>query len=98
MEVSQPIWYLKKTDCPVCNGQGRLEFSACPDCHTIILICEEEGSIFTNLNLQTLSNVFGNLFDKDLVCPNCKKVEIQSFLSATSSQIKGLGLSEKEYK
>lgn len=98
MEIKQPIWHLKKIVCPVCDGQGRLEFSACPNCHLIVLVCEEEGSVFIDLNIATLTNVFGNIFNENLICPNCEKVEIQNFVNATSSQIRNLGFSEKEYE
>ena len=49
MKITRHIIYLKKL-CPVCQQGISLFPCYCPVCNCIIVICDEEGTIFTDIN------------------------------------------------
>ncbi len=91
MEIRNPTWRL--TDrCPACE-QGTLVLRACPECHLLLVICEDEGAVFRNP--RNLLEVFD--YPRGQLCPSCGRVSLDCFPPATDVQIQSSGLRPGEY-
>jgi hypothetical protein len=98
MEFKQPQWHLKNAICEICEGQGWLVFQSCPTCGCIVLECDEDGTVYKNPSSQKQHTVYGNCFDENCVCPNCKYVRLFQFRNSTSDEIIQLGFVAGEYE
>ena len=90
MNISDPFWSLKQ-ECPYCRQGSSLVFVKCPNCGTIIVVCEEAGCFFPNPK-----NLHENPVDDK--CPNCHKINIDDFHRASSDEILALGFTNSEYE
>jgi hypothetical protein len=93
MQIDAPVWYLRQPRCSCCDGEGELRFFACPECSHVVLICAEVGTAFRTDG----SAVIGDSLDTAAVCPNCERVSLSSFRSATSAEIQALGFTPSQY-
>lgn len=93
MQFDQPICYLRTPRCACCSGQGALCFSACPACGTVVLVCEEAGTV--HLDIRDLDRaVYAGLDDPACLCPGCSAVPVSGFRNATAAEVQQLGLGE----
>lgn len=98
MKITRHIIYLKKL-CPVCQQGMSLFPCYCPICNCIIVICDEEGTIFTDINNIIEENTLDQLFpyDKEVMCPSCGKVPLVKFKDIEKENILKLGFHESEF-
>ena len=92
VEIRRPTWQLPGL-CPVCEQGSSLTFRACPSCARLIIICDEEGAVFTNPRNLTQPDTYG----RDGVCPGCQGSALTEFVNATDVQIRDAGFSPGEY-
>lgn len=88
MKLHPPSWHLN-ANCPCC-GQGSLEFSTCPTCGLVVLICSEIGAVFSISGRQCGPRIDGSVSDEK-TCGNCLKSTYLEFRSLTSDEIRALG-------
>lgn len=55
MEIGSPTWQLK-INCPSC-GQGFLGLFTCVNCGSLVAICEEMGTIFSDPKQINANNI-----------------------------------------
>jgi hypothetical protein len=92
MQIDPPAWWLNRP-CPVCDQGSCLVLVACPNCRAIIVVCDEEGSVFPDpRNLDPISAL-----GAEDPCPSCGKVAANAFVLATSDQITEAGFVWGEY-
>lgn len=90
MNIIPPIWKLRAL-CPVCE-QGRcLVFVSCPRCSHLLLVCEEEGSVFGDprtLEPQSFPPC----------CPACGQMNADNFPPASDVAIRENGFTVVDYE
>jgi hypothetical protein len=96
MNISRPIWYLKIA-CPICEQGSALVILSCPNCKNLIVECEEEGSLFLNVN-NILSETAISQDKSNECCPQCKKCKLSEFRIADDNEIRNHGLTQSEYE
>lgn len=89
MEIGSPTWQLKR-NCPCCD-QGFLELFTCVNCGSLVAICEEMGTIFSNPK-QINSNDISTEDQK------CKCGNTTNFRVAKDTEIINFGLTINEYE
>lgn len=97
MELTSPIWNLKSPRCPCCEGEGALCFSSCPSCGCVVLVCDEVGSVFPNLQDLTRA-ACGAVDDGSVLCPSCEQTAVSDFRHSTSEEVQRLGFGVGEYE
>jgi hypothetical protein len=95
METNKPVWRLKKP-CPCCE-QGGLVFSTCPACGHVLLICEEQGTVFPETR-DLSRDPIGEVDDPSTVCPACHNVALSEFRDSTGDEVQQLGFHPGEYE
>ena len=97
MKINAPKFTLKQ-DCPICEQGESLIFLTCSKCNSIILACDEDGSLFPdpkNLEKQGLWTC-DPLVTAKTKCPYCEEVGFFSFSSG--EEIKNLGFTSDQYE
>ena len=79
----------------MCEQGKSLAFHRCQNCGVLVLICEEEGSVFTNPR-QIEAPPQSTRFSGE-GCPQCGVTQIASFEPATPEQLVHAGYGEGEY-
>lgn len=97
MKIITPIFSLRSPRCECCSNQGALCFSTCPNCGKIVLVCDEVGTTFFDLNNLNKA-IYDGLNDPSCICPQCKQVHIDSFRNSTGEEIQAIGFSTSEYE
>lgn len=87
MEVHPPAWYLNAR-CPCCD-QGTQEFSTCPTCGLVVLICGEIGEVF-GISGRQCGPIIGSI-DNEQTCQSCSTSAYFDFRRSTSEEIRALG-------
>jgi hypothetical protein len=86
--LADPVWTLNQL-CPVCEQGSSLTFNTCKKCNELILICDEENTLFPNpKDLTKREGWIGT-------CPHCKVFYCLRF--STSEEIQRLGFNVDEY-
>ncbi len=96
MQIVPSEWRLSGQRCPCfCGGEGFLVFITCPSCASVVLVCDEVGTVFTNpKNLQEKSWLSWLELDR---CPRCTLALLSTFEYATSDQIRACGFTNSEF-
>ena len=94
VKVGSPNWELR-APCPCC-GQGGLVFSTCPQCHHVLLICAEVGTVFPDAH--DLSRTLRVPAKGDVRCPSCGGTSLRDYRKATSDEIRALGFTPNQYR
>jgi hypothetical protein len=97
VNIVPPTFSLKHERCPVCEGEGALCFFACPACSRLVLVCDEEFSVFAELRSAN-RQFYCEITDSACLCPGCGQAPITLFREATSEQILGAGFCRDEYE
>jgi hypothetical protein len=107
MVDSTPNFVMKKPDifivrgkrCPcICDENGVLVFLACPNCGRLILVCDEVGNAFDNLDNLLNSNPLVVSPHSEQNCPQCEQAPLNSFRLAEETDLRKAGISEKRYE
>ena len=92
MQVDPPVWFLN-ADCP-CGGEVGPDLCACPTCGLVVLVCGEIGDVYC-LTGRQLGPLIGTIYGEQ-ACQKCSKTTYRDFRSATSDEIRALGLQWQE--
>jgi hypothetical protein len=101
MQIDKPTWHLKKRRCPcACGGEVFLVFSACPKCRSLMLECDEVGTIFPNPNdlskeMDWIENAEGC---PTFSCPYCNASGLVGLDNATDIEIVAAGFNRTDYE
>jgi hypothetical protein len=87
VQIDPPTWNLNR-GCP-CGGEFGPEFSTCPTCGFVVLICGELGTVY-EISDKRRGDVLG-LFGGEGTCLRCGVTEYSSFRNSSSDEIRGLG-------
>lgn len=91
MNIIAPVWKLRRL-CPVCEQGSCLAFVSCTRCSHLLLVCEEEGSVFGDPRAlechQSLSPC----------CPVCGQTGADNFPPASDLVIRENGFTAADYK
>ena len=87
MQIDPPTWYLNQK-CP-CGGEFGPDFSTCPSCGFVVLICGEDGTVF-EISDKRCGAMLGQ-FGSGGVCPKCGVSKYSSFRNSSSGEIRALG-------
>jgi hypothetical protein len=93
VEFDPPDWHLSEA-CPCC-GQGRLKFSTCPACGSVVLICSELNTVFGILDRQSGSAV--GPIRTEPACAACGAATYSTFRPSTSEEVRALGFRPGDY-
>jgi hypothetical protein len=94
MKIVASVWHARR-NCPVCEQGNSLAFRSCPRCALVIVLCEEEGSVFPNPRaLDAPAQGLGS----ETACPSCGEVKIGDFPPTTAQQLQELGLGLADYE
>ena len=94
MKIDKPNWYSAAL-CPICEQGQSLAFHKCPNCGILVLICDEEGSVFNNPR-EIAAPPQSSRFSGE-ACPGCGAIHIASFEPATADDIVLAGYKAGEY-
>jgi hypothetical protein len=94
VEVRRPTWRLRGP-CPVCGQGSCLAFFSCPSCARLVVICEEEESVF--LDPRNLFAEAGVASDEAL-CPACGQRRLAEFVAASDTTIRSAGFTSSDYE
>jgi hypothetical protein len=87
MQIDPPTWYLNH-DC-ACGAEYGPDFSTCPTCGFVVLICGELGTVF-EISEKRCGAVLGQFGSED-ACPKCGVSKYSSFQTSSSDEIRALG-------
>jgi len=91
MNITAPIWKLRKP-CPVCEQGDCLAFVSCQQCGHLLIVCEEEGSVFGDPRALEPQQGFPTC------CPTCGGMGVESFPPASDAAIREKGFTVADYK
>jgi hypothetical protein len=96
MEMSRPKFTLNRL-CPVCEQGSSLLFLTCARCGKVIIVCDEEGTLFPNpMDLEDQADYPCDPWISTVTkCPACQTV--QEFRFSSGEEIQGLGFSPVDY-
>ena len=81
-EFMPPYWMLATERCRCCGAQGELEFSTCPACGFVVLICAEIGTVYDILGKRAGLSL-GWIHDQEPAKrKRCGSAEYDTFLDA----------------
>jgi hypothetical protein len=80
--------------CPISHQGSALTSKSCPTCAGVILICEEEGSVFEDPHRLDLPSRLRADVDQ---CPSCNNAALVAFQHATWEQVQKIGFSPGQY-
>ena len=93
IQIEKPKWHLAAA-CPECEQGSSLALRVCPQCSHLLVVCEEEGAVFTDpRRLTPLQSVD----ESTAACPSCDTTAVRDFQSADSTQIQAAALKPGEY-
>lgn len=93
-QIQPPTWRMRGL-CPVCEQGSSLAFMACPLCARLVILCEEEGSVFLDpKSLLPLPGVDGS----NALCPGCRQRRIAEFAPASDVTIRAQGFTAADYE
>jgi hypothetical protein len=92
--IRPPTW-TKRGLCPVCQQGNSLAFMACPLCAKLIIVCEEEGSVFLNVRDPLPSPGLDASTDN---CSGCGLTRIADFVPASDEAIQSHGFAPADYE
>ena len=98
MESDHPL-IVRGRRCPCdCDENGALIYLRCPGCANIILLCDEIGNVFDNLDdpLASLPLVIWRSSGQH--CPGCQTVLLTNFELATDQDLTRLGIGPDKYE
>jgi hypothetical protein len=83
--------------CPVCEQGSSLLFLACPGCGTVVLACDEDGTLFPDpKQLKNQADYSCDPWISTIMkCPGCGAVP--EFRLASAEEIQKLGFEPKDY-
>jgi hypothetical protein len=87
MQIDPPNWYLNQ-ECP-CRGEAGPDFSTCPTCGFVVLICGELGIVY-EISDKRCGAVLAR-FGTEGTCPKCAASEYSNFRNSSSDEIRSLG-------
>jgi hypothetical protein len=94
MELNPPVWLLPN-DCSVCHQGSALVLSVCLACNHLLVICDEEGSVFPNpRQLEAHGHPLTHI---GTTCPTCSTTPISSFRAASDQDLTRAGFKPGEY-
>ena len=97
MNIDSVGFSLKSPRCECCNNQGALCFATCPRCKSLVLICEEVGTVFLN-PLDLKRAVYGGMENPNCMCIECRDVHVSDFENSTTHEIQTLGFDVSEFE
>ena len=79
----------------MCEQGGCLALYACPACARVIVICDEEDSVFLDYK-----NLLASIVAEPALtlCPACGQRGIGEFVDATDTAIQSAGLTASDYE
>ncbi|WP_179469433.1 hypothetical protein [Mycolicibacterium vinylchloridicum] len=86
MYIEPPRWFLT-AHCPACE-EGELEFSTCPTCGLVVLICNELNDV-VGISGQKCGPVLS--YGCQQTCQNCRISTYYDFRRSSSEEIRALG-------
>lgn len=97
MKIEKPKFTLKQF-CPNCDQGEALLFLTCPNCQSIVIACDEEGSVFPNpKDLSRQASWSCDPWSSTVTkCPHCEKEG--EFFFSTGVEILRLGFSLDAYE
>jgi len=72
-------------------------FTSCGKCGQTIVVCAEEGSVFSDPRATDCGDVWSMSADTG-TCPNCTQEPVAEFGPATAEAIQALGFSPQDYE
>ena len=87
------MFTVKDKRCPCdCDENGALAYLACPSCRKVVLVCDEIGNVFDNLEhpLDSLPLVIWRKTGQ--FCPQCSKVLLADFEAASEADLVAHGV------
>jgi hypothetical protein len=93
VDIRKPTWWLRAL-CPVCSQGCCLALVSCPHCNHVVVVCEEEGSVF--LDPRTLAPA--NRASDEILCPQCARHRLSDFAPAMDQTIEAFGLTAADYE
>ena len=87
MQIDPPTWYLNQ-ECP-CRGEVGPDFSTCPTCGFVVLVCGELGTVY-EVSDKRCGSVLAP-FGAEGTCPKCGASEYSNFRNSSSDEIRALG-------
>lgn len=101
MEKQRFPYQLKGRRCPCCcGGEGALVFIVCPNCSHLKLVCDEVGTVYSDLGNPQGDNGASWLGHRPEVnrCPVCLEVPFRDFRYASEAQLLGAGLDRTRFE
>jgi endogenous inhibitor of DNA gyrase (YacG/DUF329 family) len=93
VRVVPPTWWMRR-ECPSCGQGSSLAFMSCPGCGRLIVVCQEEGTVFPEP--RDLSVTAEGDFSS-AICPGCER-PVTDFAEATDAAIPSAGFTAADYE
>src|SRR5262245_17792587 len=96
MKIKKPKFTLN-APCPICEQGSSLVFLTCPSCGTVIIACDEEGSVFPDPQdlSQTANYSCDPWISTTTHCLQCDAT--REFRFSSGEEIQNLGFSAADY-
>lgn len=91
--ITRAVWR-RPDHCRVCGQGDALTFRACTKCGHLLLMCEEEGTVFLDPHRIDEPSLVGT---ESGMCPTCRAVPLHDFGNAAWEQIQAAGFQPGEY-
>jgi hypothetical protein len=79
-----------------CDGNGVLVYLSCPKCEKVVLVCDEIGNVFDNIDDPLASSPLVIWRSAGQRCSGCHEVLLADFRISTEHDLTGLGLGSDE--